>query len=104
MRKFFGLLGCVLCVGCATVSGIAPKLSIGMTKEEVLKQCGQPYTMAATIDKSTGRPLEALAYRERVKQTTDGLFNPGSGEIITNIFLIDGKVIQYGPADKLLGQ
>lgn len=84
------LLSLFIVSGCATTR-ITPKISLGMTKKEVIKLCGEPYKTGATIER--GEKLEAFTYQERALYSPQyGLFSPYS---FIHIYFIDGKVVQY---------
>ena len=94
-KKYFLLILFLLLSGCVTASKITPKLSLGMTKQQVLQNCGRPYKSGATIDPKTGETIEALTYREFI-------YDSAAGDLVTppptfiNIYFKDGKVVQYG--------
>ncbi len=91
MRKVVLLILCVLLSGCVTTSAVTPKLSLGMTKQEVLAACGNPRQSGA-IQTQDGRILESFEYKE------SPLLEPASKDlsITTYVYFEDGKVIYYG--------
>lgn len=93
----------MLAAGCATTesSQITSKLSLGMTREEVLKTCGKPYASGAAFDPDTGVSKEYLVYKETIYPGDN--YRPYEA-LMTSVFLIDDKVVQYGPANKLAKQ
>ena len=94
MRKAIALLVLVLLIsGCATTSSITPKLSLGMTKQEILAKCGQPF-QAGAVKGSDGKTYESFMYKENICQTSVGIgtFTP----VITYVWFSDGKVVYYG--------
>jgi hypothetical protein len=101
MKKFvYCCVIALLAAGCATTesSRITSKLSLGMTREEVLKTCGQPYASGAAFDPDTGASKEYLVYKETIYP--GDYFRPYEA-LMTNVFIVGGKVVQYGPANKL---
>lgn len=95
MRKHIILLIAILILaGCATTSQVTSRISLGMTKQEVIKLCGQPYKFGATID-TDGEPIEAITYREYIYSNSLGYATPPP-PTFTNIYFKNGKVVQYG--------
>lgn len=95
MKKLIYFLGVVMLIcGCATTSAVTPKLSLGMTKQEVLAKCGNPTQSGAIKDKE-GRTLESFMYRETLYEMPlpMGGYAPPA---ITYVYFIDGKVIYFG--------
>ncbi|MFH1698792.1 MAG: hypothetical protein ABH882_07020 [Candidatus Omnitrophota bacterium] len=91
MKKLIYLFVLAMLVsGCAAFanSRMTPKLSLGMTKQDVLKIGGQPYKAAATIDKKTGEPTEVLTFREYICCPADYLY------VVTHFK--EGKLVQFG--------
>ena len=93
-RIIFLIIIPFLLSACATTSQITPKLSLGMTKQEVLKNCGRPYKTGATTNSQTGEIIEALTYREYIDAPGFRIAEPDI--IFVNIYFKNGKVVQYG--------
>jgi hypothetical protein len=85
------LLVSILACGCATTSRVTPRISTGMTKQEVLSVCGNPFSTEARADN-----LEVLVYKESIYDTSIGqmTMNPAD-TLYTYITLENGKVIRY---------
>ncbi len=96
-------LAALLAAGCATVetSQITPRLSLGMTREEVLRACGKPYASGAAFDQDTGVSKEYLVYKETIYPGDN--YRPYEA-LMTSVFIINNKVVQFGPANKLANQ
>lgn len=95
MKKLIYLFVMLMLVsGCATVSQVTPKLSLGMTKEEVIAKCGNPTQSGALKDKD-GKVLESFMYRETLYQGALGQGGYAS-PITTYVYFEDGKVVYYG--------
>ena len=83
MKKIFLVLFCLTLVGCVTTTKMN-KISLGMTKEEVIKAIGDPNSTKATDGQ------EVLEYQ---------LFNGQPYGFETHwVILRNGKVVQYGKA------
>lgn len=89
MKRIFVVLLCLGLLGCATTSDVMNRLSLGMTKPEVIKAMGQPDHTKAEY----GR--EVLEYR----------LHPARGYWTSVTYpepywveLQDGKVVRYGRA------
>lgn len=106
MRQVF-ILVCliILLAGCVTTSSITSKLSLGMTKEQVLQVCGRPYRTGAMIEPQTGDTIETLTY-ESYRNGRSGavatiLLADGNPNIaFINVYLKNGKVVQYNSVEK----
>ena len=72
--------------GCATTYSFTSKLSLGMTKQEVLAKCGNPF-QAGAVKGNDGRTYETLTYK---------FYDMFTGEITTYVFFTDGKIVYYG--------
>jgi hypothetical protein len=66
MKKLFciALLGLLLVASCKTTTVLSTRASLGMTKEQVIKQCGKPYKTSAKYDKEENLQ-EILYYKEK---------------------------------------
>lgn len=87
MRKILVLLLCFGLIGCATAASKMNNLSLGMTKPEVIKAMGSPFSTKAS------EGVEILEYR---------LLPCGASEVCNAeqywVTLKSGKVTQYGKA------
>ena len=93
MKKLICLLVLVMILsGCATVSSISPKLSLGMSKQEVLEKCGRPF-QAGVIPNNNKEVLERFTYKEI---ETLMFFGGRPKSTYTYVYFADGKVIYYG--------
>ena len=52
-------------IGCKTTAVLSSKVSLGMTKAQVIQICGTPYKTAAQLD-SLGGTQEILYYKEKI--------------------------------------
>lgn len=93
-RTIFLLITILFLSGCATTSVVAPKLRLGMTKEEVLKACGNP-TQSGAIQDKDGKVLESFMYREALYGGALGL-GGYAPPVVTYVYFADGKVVYYG--------
>ena len=83
---------CGFACGCATTSKVSPRISTGMTKDEILRICGNPLSSEAQSDNS-----ELLVYKESIYETPVGQWqtmNPAD-TLYTYITLENGKVARY---------
>ena len=55
----------MLLIGCKTTAVLSTKVSLGMTKEQVIQICGTPFKTAAQLD-SLGNTQEILYYKEKI--------------------------------------
>ena len=55
----------MLIIGCKTTAVLSSKVSLGMTKGNVIQVCGTPFKTAAQLD-SLGNTQEILYYKERI--------------------------------------
>jgi hypothetical protein len=67
MKKLFflALLPMLLFIGCKTTAVLSSKVSLGMTKTQVIQICGTPFKTAAQLD-SLGNTQEILYYKEKI--------------------------------------
>jgi uncharacterized protein YceK len=86
------LMLAILLSGCATVSSVSPKLSLGMSKQEVLAKCGRP-TQIGAVQGADGRTFETFTYREMLSESFVG---GSQTPFYTYVYFVDGKVIYYG--------
>ena len=99
MRQICLLIWLVMFIsGCATTtSTLTSKISLGMTKEQVLQVCGKPFKSGATSNPRTGQSVEALVYKSFDNNPWSNVVAGGTPDIsYVNIYFKDGKVIQYG--------
>lgn len=84
----FAILLVVAMAGCFTSSESLKKLSVGMTKAEVITAMGQPTSVAAQQD------CEYLVYL----MANRGVFTPGYLIDTSDFYirLVDGRVTSYG--------
>ncbi len=82
MKKVFVLLLCLGLVGCATAPNMSV-LSLGMTKNEVTRALGKPFSVSAQGN------MEYLTYNDR-----SGIY--GDYTIPYFVRLVNGKVESYG--------
>ncbi|MDP8261915.1 MAG: DUF2845 domain-containing protein [Candidatus Ancaeobacter aquaticus] len=93
MKRLICLIAVIIMVsGCATTSRVTPKLSLGMTKEEVLSKCGNPVQSGA-VQGQDGKALESFMYRESLYSEVTGYKLVPT---ITYVYFVDNKVIYYG--------
>ena len=85
MKKLLAVLLCLGLVGCAT-AGKINSLSIGMTKEDVIKRMGTP------VSTSAENGVEFLNYQ--LAETNDQAFNGFTTPYA--VVLRDGKVASFG--------
>ena len=102
-KSIYFCMVALLVAGCATTesSRITSKLSLGMTRGEVLRKCGKPYASGAAFDPDTGVSKEYLVYKETIYPGDN--YRPYEA-LMTSVFIVDGQVVQYGPANKLAKQ
>ena len=85
MKKLIYILAIVmLASGCATTSKISNRLSLGMTQEEVRKNCGYPFKKEA----SEGQ--EIWYYQEQVWLETGY-----PTLLMTEVYFKDGRVTEF---------
>lgn len=97
MKKIIYLLViAALLIGCATVSRVTPRLSLGMTKKEVLAKCGRPYQSSA-VEGYDGKIYETFTYKETLRETFMGDQTP----VYTYVHFVDDKVVYYGGSPKM---
>ncbi|SPD71947.1 exported hypothetical protein [uncultured Desulfobacterium sp.] len=91
LKTFIGLLAVFLVTACATSSKKLNKLSVGMSKVEVVQILGTPESTSAT------RGVEFLTYslRERIARPGEAIA-PISILEKYSVKLVDGKVESYG--------
>jgi hypothetical protein len=82
MKKLLAVLVCVGLVGCATAPNMSA-VSLGMTKGEVTKELGKPFSVSAQGN------MEYLTYNDR-----SGIY--GDYTVPYFVRLINGKVESYG--------
>lgn len=88
MKKFLVVLLC-LGIGCATTSKVANRLSLGMSTQEVAKQCGRPYR------KEAREGQEVWYYQEEIWLET------GYPHLmITEVYFQDGQVVKFQEGDE----
>lgn len=94
-KIFFLLMVCFVFIGCATSSRIT-KISLGMTKEDIIAAYGEPHSTKVEQDSETGETIEVLTYKESLYDTPVGQmgFKP-SAKHYTTISLTDGRVADY---------
>jgi len=80
--------------GCATTSRITPKLSLGMTKQEVLRKCGNPLQSGA-LKRENGKMVETFIYKEKIFFTEETSILRGN-PLNTYVYFEDGKVVYFG--------
>lgn len=62
---FISLIVCTLFItSCKTTTTLSSKVSLGMTKEQVIDNCGNPYKKSAKYDKDQNLQ-EILFYKEK---------------------------------------
>ena len=95
MKKLIMVLSLVLLAGCATTRGITSQLEIGMTKEEVLKKCGQPYKISASKSKAkNGEDVLVTAFVYKVDWWDQ--MDYSRPENFLEICFVNGKITQWG--------
>ena len=84
MKKILVLILCLGLFGCATTSKITNRLSLGMTQEEVRKNCGNPFK------KEAREGQEIWYYQEQVWLETGY-----PTLLMTEVYFKDNKVAEF---------
>lgn len=61
---FVATFSCFLMLSCKTHTTLSSKVTLGMTKESVIAECGKPYKQTAAYDKEKNLQ-ELLYYKEK---------------------------------------
>lgn len=85
MKRFLSVFLCLGLMGCAT-AGAINSISVGMSKEDVIKKMGQPVSTSA----KEGREYLNYQLSETSTQAYYGWTTPYA------VVLQDGKVVSYG--------
>ena len=97
--KWWRWLGLVTIIGfssgCATSSTVSSKISLGMTKQAVIAACGKPFRSGSRMGEN-GRAVEAITYQETLYRPFQ---YPNTETLYTNVYFVDGKVVQYGASE-----
>ena len=100
--------------GCSTSQGVLKKVSLDMTKEQVINKIGSPKAVREAIKDKSGHAIELWEYNLSTRQAgefyQDVLFTIGTAGIIAPIaisrskeqiqsywlYFYDGKLVQWG--------
>ena len=81
--------------GCATSTRRLNNISLGMTKQEVIKELGHPAAFRGAFKDEAGKNLEAYEY-VLCKPTSDGLLCWDTSYLL---YFANGKLIKWGEPD-----
>src|SRR5688500_9116753 len=94
MKPFVALLFVVF-LACASAQPDLRRISIGMSKAEVMQALGQPRNIVGAKKYEDGI-VEVLAYGEDTNALWDG--RPGPAGVAYHLYFWNGELVQWAPA------
>jgi hypothetical protein len=98
VKKIFAIwfLCLIFAISCATPRSSLKQVSLGMTKEEVIKSIGEPEVRRGAITNKFGQVIEVWEYRILAKGKLLDIMAWDADDYW--FYFVEGKLIQWGKA------